>query len=210
MQTTLLVLCLLLFMYGIMPLSTLGHELGHALAMIKLHHHGKPVIICLGCKMVFDQETRKYHRPASSWIMRWPRLVLIVAPRIQATFFGLTYGQEKLSPRQRFGMILAGPLTSLALTLVWGASAWVILHTASQSHPHLNALQLQIAQAVYLLCGVSASYNGLFFLLAILPIPNQKRKTLSPKTALSASGSDGYQLLCLWREHRRLPSNTRG
>jgi hypothetical protein len=212
MQNVLLALCLLLFIFVMIPLSILGHELGHALAMMKFHCHGKPIIICLGCEMTLNPQTGKCHWPASSWIIRRPRLLLAVAPSIKVIFLGRTYGYEKLSPRQRFRMILAGPLTSLGLALVWSAGAWVILHAASQSRTHLDALWLQIALGIYLLCGASAIYNGLFFLLSILPIPNRKRMSFSQKTALTVTGSDGYQLLCLWREHfvSRAKQKTRG
>lgn len=190
-----------------MPLSILGHELGHALAMIRFHRNGKPIIICLGCKMTLDPKTGKYHRPPSSWMIRWPRLLLIVLPSPKAAYFGLTYGQEKLSNPQRFRMILAGPLTSLVLALLWSVGAWFILHAASQSQAYLNAFWLQIAQGGFFLCCASASYNGLFFLLSILPIPNWKSKPLpSQKMPVSASGSDGYQLLRLWREDIRRSS----
>src|SRR5579883_2816370 len=210
MQYILLVLCLLLFVVLLMPLSILGHELGHAVAMVNHHSHGKPIILCLGCKMTFDSRTGKYYRPTSSWTMRWPRLLLIVAPSTRAAFFGLTYGQEQLSVPQRFWMLLAGPLTSLGLTLIWGAGAWCLLHAVSLPQTRLETFWLQVAHAVFFLCCANASYNGLLFLLSILPIPNRTSQPLSHKTALSASGGDGYQLLRLWREHLRRPDQSRG
>ncbi len=210
MQYILLVLCLLLFVVLLMPLSILGHELGHALAMMKHHSHEKPIILCLGCKMTFDSRTGKYYRPTSSWTMRWPRLLLIVAPSPRAAFFGLTYGQERLRVLHRFWMLLAGPLTSMGLTLAWSAGAWCLFHVASLAQMHLETFWLQVAQAVFFLCCASASYNGLLFFLSILPIPNRTRRSLAHKAALFASGGDGYQLLSLWRERLRGSGQTRG
>lgn len=201
MQNILFVPCFLLFIFFVMmPLSILIHELGHALALLKYHCNEKPVVICLGCKMTFDPRDSKYYRPASTWIIRWPRLLLIVAPSPRVTFFGITYGQAQLSTRQRFCMILAGPLASLGLTLASSAGAWFILHTTSQSQAYLNAFWLALAQGVFFLCCASASYNGLFFLFSILP---RKRKSRSQKTTQSALGNDGYQILDIWREAKR-------
>jgi hypothetical protein len=157
--------------------------------------------------MALDPKTGKYHCPPSSWMIRWPRLLLIVGPSPKAAYFGITYGQEKLNTRQRFRMILAGPLASLGLTLVWSAGAWVLFHTINLSQALPNALGSQIGQGVFSLCCMVAGYNGLFFLLSILPIPNRKSKPLpSQKMPVSASGSDGYQLLRLWRENMRRSS----
>ena len=200
MQSALFGLCFVLFIFVMMPLSVLGHELGHALAMLRFHSNGKPIIICIGCKMTLDPKTGKYYRPTSAWTMRWPRLLLIVSLSTKAASFGITYGQEKLNPLQRFRMILAGPLASLGLALLWSAGAWVLFYTGNSSQ---NALWHQIEPPVFLLCCLVAGYNALFFLLSILPIPNGKSKLFpSQKALVRAAGTDGYQLLRLYREGR--------
>lgn len=210
MLSTLLDLCCLLFTLAMIPLSILGHELGHALAVIRLHHNGKPIILCLGGKMILDLKTGKYSYPPFSWRIRWPRLLLIVVPSVKIAS-GVTYAQEKMNAFQRFCMILAGPLASLGLALLWSAGAWVLFPTLILSQRDPTALWNQIGLRVFALCCIVAGYNGLAFLCNILPLPYGKNKSLpSQKISVAAVGSDGYQLLRLllqlWREGMRRPS----
>lgn len=194
--------CFLLACFLLLSLSVLGHELGHALAMIRLHRHGKPIVICLGCKLTRNAQTGTYLRPASSWLICGPRLLLIVALSTKVLSFGVTYGQEHLSRPQRIWMLLAGPLATLVLTLGWSAGAWWLFHPLTLPQEHAWTLwNLLMRLDGAFLCGLAAVYNGCFLLLSILPIPNGR--SLSHKGLMSASGSDGYQVVRLWQESRR-------
>lgn len=202
MQQIALLPCLFLALGLLLALSILGHELGHALAMIHLHQHGKPIVICLGCKLTRNAQAGTYQRPVSSWIIRGPRLLLIVAPSTRALSFGITYGQEQLSKPQRCWMLLAGPLATLVIWLGWSAGAWWLFHSLTLPQAWTPWDLLMRLDGAFL-CGIVAVYNGCFFLLSILPIPNQSSTPLSSHTGLvPASGSDGYQLMRLWQEGR--------